>query len=144
MTPEWPKVMAAYNTWMNERLLALLADLSDDERKRDRGAFFGSIHGTLNHLLFGDLMWMARFLGRERPRLKMGEMIHEDFADLRAARTEMDVQIVAWAEAVDHVRQGGVNLGAVFRPPGQAAFVRAAGKAAPASSARPVIVSRVR
>ena len=86
---------------MNERLYALLPNILDAERKRDRGAFFGSIHGTLNHLLFGDLMWMARFQGRERPRLKMGEIIHEDFADLRAARTEMDAQIVAWAEAVD-------------------------------------------
>jgi uncharacterized damage-inducible protein DinB len=69
MTPEWPKVMAAYNRWMNECLYALLPNIPDAERKRDRGAFFGSIHGTLNHLLFGDLMWMARFEGRERPRL---------------------------------------------------------------------------
>lgn len=100
MTPEWPKVMAAYNRWMNERVYALLADTPDTERKRDRGAFFGSIHGTLNHLLFGDLMWMARFQGRERPRLKMGEIIHDNFADLRAARAEMDAQIVTWADAL--------------------------------------------
>lgn len=101
MTPEWPKVMATYNRWMNERLFALLVDLPDDERKRARGAFFGSIYGTLNHLLFGDLMWMARFQGLERPQLKMGEVIHDDFADLRAARTQMDVRIAGWAENLD-------------------------------------------
>jgi hypothetical protein len=51
---EWARSMAAYNRWMNERLYAVVAGLSDAERKRDRGAFFRSIHGTLNHLLLGD------------------------------------------------------------------------------------------
>ncbi len=101
MTPDWPKMMAAYNQWMNGRIYALLADVPDAERKCDRGAFFGSIHGTLNHLLFGDLMWMARFEGLERPRLKMGEIIHDDFADLRGARIEMDTRIVSWADSLD-------------------------------------------
>lgn len=46
--------MAAYNRWMNERVYAACAQLSDEQRKQDLGAFFGSIHGTLNHLLVGD------------------------------------------------------------------------------------------
>jgi uncharacterized damage-inducible protein DinB len=54
------------------------------------------MHGTLNHLLFADLMWMPRFEAQERPRLKMGEIIHDDFADLRAARADMDTRI--WPE----------------------------------------------
>ena len=54
--------MARYNRWMNERFYALLAQMADDERRRERGAFFGSIHGTLNHLLWGDRMWLGRFI----------------------------------------------------------------------------------
>jgi uncharacterized damage-inducible protein DinB len=60
---EWARTLAAYNRWMNERLYALCADLPDPERKRDRGAFFRSIHGTLNHLLLADRIWLGRFTG---------------------------------------------------------------------------------
>src|SRR5690348_18374029 len=55
------RVFARYNRWMNERLYALCATLSDADRKRDRGAFFRSIHGTLNHLLLTDRAWLGRF-----------------------------------------------------------------------------------
>src|SRR5260370_23283185 len=63
ITPEYCQLMARYNRWMNERLYGLCAAMADGERKRDRGAFFGSIHGTLNHLLWGDRMWLGRFAG---------------------------------------------------------------------------------
>lgn len=53
--------MAAYNRWMNKRLYAVCAELSDVERREDRGAFFKSIHGTLNHLLLADRIWLGRF-----------------------------------------------------------------------------------
>ena len=49
ISPEYCQLMARYNRWMNERMYALLAELPDGERKRERGAFFGSMHGTLNH-----------------------------------------------------------------------------------------------
>ena len=58
------RTMAHYNRWMNERLYAVCAEIPDGERRRDRGAFFKSIHGTLNHLLLGDRLWMGRFLDR--------------------------------------------------------------------------------
>jgi uncharacterized damage-inducible protein DinB len=51
---EWARTFSAYDRWMNERFYALSADLPDAERRRDRGAFFRSIHGTLNHGLIGD------------------------------------------------------------------------------------------
>src|SRR4051794_15966313 len=51
MSPEWLGALARYNTWMNGKLYALAAALSDEVRKRDSGAFFKSIHGTFNHLL---------------------------------------------------------------------------------------------
>jgi uncharacterized damage-inducible protein DinB len=61
------QTLARYSAWMNRRLYALCAALPDEERRRDRGAFFGSIHRTLNHLLLADSVWMTRFSGdRER------------------------------------------------------------------------------
>ena len=63
IAPAYCQLMARYNRWMNERLYAVVAGIDDEERKRDRGAFFGSMHGTLNHLLWGDLMWLGRFTG---------------------------------------------------------------------------------
>ncbi|HEY1227160.1 MAG TPA: DinB family protein, partial [Ramlibacter sp.] len=53
--------LARYNRWFNERLYDACERLPDDERRRDRGAFFGSVHGTLNHLVWGDKLWLARF-----------------------------------------------------------------------------------
>ena len=54
-------VMATYNQWMNQKLYELCADIPDLERKSDRGAFFKSIHGTLNHILIADSIWLGRF-----------------------------------------------------------------------------------
>ena len=55
------QVLARYNSWMNRRLYDVAGTLSDDERTRDLGAFFGSVHGTLNHLLLADRAWLYRF-----------------------------------------------------------------------------------
>jgi uncharacterized damage-inducible protein DinB len=60
--------LARYNTWMNRKIYASCATLSDEERKRDLRAFFGSIHGTLNHLLLTDRVQLGRFIGAERVR----------------------------------------------------------------------------
>jgi hypothetical protein len=51
---DYAVAMAAYNQWMNEKVYVAAAELSDDERKRDLGAAFRSVHGTLNHLLLTD------------------------------------------------------------------------------------------
>ena len=62
------KTMAQYNTWMNRSIYGTCAALSDEERKRDLHAFFGSIHRTLNHLLLTDRVQMGRFVGADRTR----------------------------------------------------------------------------
>ncbi len=90
------QTMARYNAWMNEKLYAAAAALSDAERKRDRGAFFGSIHGTLDHILLGDRAWMNRLAGRDYPMRPIGELLYEDFAALHEARVAMDADILAW------------------------------------------------
>lgn len=55
------KTMAAYNCWQNENIYRAADSVPDGERRADKGAFFGSIHATLSHLLWGDLRWMSRF-----------------------------------------------------------------------------------
>src|SRR4029079_19338115 len=84
---------ARYNTLANQRLYAAAADIADTDRKRDVGAFFGSLHGTLNHVLIGDRIWMTRLNGGEAPSTGLDAILHESFDLLRAARVEMDGRI---------------------------------------------------
>jgi uncharacterized damage-inducible protein DinB len=126
ITPAYARTMARYNRWQNESLYREAVKLSDEERQRDRGAFFGSIHGTLNHLFWGDSLWLSRFGGGEKPRTasvkdSVGEF--EDFADLAVARPALDARIIAWAEALtaetiagDITWWSGINKANVSRP----------------------------
>ena len=97
---DYAMAMAAYNRWMNERMYACAAELSDEERKRDLGAAFRSIHGTLNHLLLADRSWLERFHGEPVTMRSPDQELHTDFEELRAARREMDAEISAWAESL--------------------------------------------
>lgn len=90
---------ARYNTRANVRLYDACATLDDSARKRDLGAFFGSLHGTLNHLLLGDRIWMARFEGREHVSTGLDAILHDDFAALGAARQAFDARIEAFFAA---------------------------------------------
>jgi uncharacterized damage-inducible protein DinB len=103
ITPAFVRTMAVYNAEMNRRLYAAAARLPDEERKRPRGAFWGSIHGTLNHLLWGDQVWMARFDNWPRPAvtIKQSAELIGDFAELAAARVMADADISRWAAKVD-------------------------------------------
>lgn len=91
------QTLAAYNRWMNERLYEVCAGLSDEARKRDRGAFFKSIHGTLNHLLLADKIWMGRFAGTPFTPKSLDQELYADFAEQRQERTRMDDAIQDWA-----------------------------------------------
>lgn len=104
--PGYAQVMARYNGWMNDKVYAVCEQLSDEERKADRGAFFKSIHSTLNHLLWGDSMWIARFtegtpLAKPFPKTGIGIDLHEDWNTLKAARQTMDADIGAWAATLN-------------------------------------------
>ncbi len=85
--------LARYNTRANASVYDACATLSDAERRRDRGGFFGSIHGTLNHIMVGDRIWFARFEGAAVPPLTLDTILFEDFVELRAAREAEDVRI---------------------------------------------------
>ena len=100
MDPAAAQAMAEYNRWMNERLYECCARLPDRERKRDAGAFFKSIHGTLNHLLLGDKVWMGRFTGKPFAFTSLAQELHADFDELRAERASVDKAIIDWARAL--------------------------------------------
>ena len=100
MDPTAAQAMAQYNRWMNERLYECCARLPDRERKRDAGAFFKSIHGTLNHLLLGDKVWMGRFTGKPFAFTSLAQELHADFDELRAERASVDKAIIDWARAL--------------------------------------------
>ena len=97
ITPAYCQLCARYGRWMNERMVAALTGLADDERKRDRGAFFGSIHRTLNHLVWADRVWLGRFTGDPFGEAAYGADLFDDFAALAAAREDADRRILDWA-----------------------------------------------
>jgi len=95
------RTYARYNRWMNERLYAVCAEIPDEERKRDRGAFFGSIHGTFNHLLLGDRLWMGRFVDEPFAIESLDQELYADFDELRTERARTDEDIIAFSESLD-------------------------------------------
>lgn len=101
ISADYAVTMAHYNEWMNRRLYALCATLDDAERKRDRGAFFGSIHRSLDHIVYADLAFLSRFTGDPPAAPELGVELYPDFADLRAARAALDARILAWAATLD-------------------------------------------
>ncbi|MBX3514092.1 MAG: damage-inducible protein DinB [Xanthobacteraceae bacterium] len=90
------KMFAGYNAWANERLYDAAAKLSAEEYRADRGAFFKSIHGTLNHILVADRIWMKRFTGQGEAPATLDAILHEDLDSLRAARDREDARIEAY------------------------------------------------
>ena len=95
--------MARYNRWQNENLYGVADRLSAEERRRERGAFFGSIEKTLSHLLWGDRAWMHRLAGTPKPQGGIAESVslYGDWEELKSARANFDQTIVAWAATVE-------------------------------------------
>ena len=83
------RVMAAYNSQMNRQFYAACSELTDAERKQDRGAFFRSIHGTLNHLLLVDRLWLGSFTDNPATYTSLDEELYADFGELQAERERM-------------------------------------------------------
>jgi uncharacterized damage-inducible protein DinB len=94
------RLMAEYNGWMNGKLYALCATLSDAERRQDRGAFFRSIHGTLNHIMFGDLAFLSRLTGNPPQVPEMNTEFATSFDELRRKRSALDERIAAWTQTL--------------------------------------------
>jgi uncharacterized damage-inducible protein DinB len=88
--------LAAYNRWANRRVYSDAATLPDEVRKHGAGLFFGSLHGTLNHMLVADYIWMRRFTGDGPQPERLNQILHDDFTELRAAREAEDDRIFAF------------------------------------------------
>ena len=100
---DYVRLMAAYGDWQNNSLFLAASALSDAERRRDRGAFFGSIHATLNHLLWGDQIWMHRLAGTPAPApkdIRSSLEMHAEWDALAADRKAMNQSVLDWAGRV--------------------------------------------
>jgi uncharacterized damage-inducible protein DinB len=102
ITPAYVQMMARYNTWQNRSHYTAASTLSAAEREQERGAFFGSIHRTLSHILWGDQAWMHRFTGTPKPEGSIvdSQFSQPDWLALVQLRQEFDVVISDWAQAV--------------------------------------------
>ncbi|MDH3693618.1 MAG: damage-inducible protein DinB [Gammaproteobacteria bacterium] len=126
ISTEYIRLMAAYTSWQNQNIYHAADTLSDIERKEDRGAFFGSIHATLNHLLWGDQVWMHRLAGTPKPTqpdISGSVNTHEDWDALKADRISTDRALIEWVSRVkeDDIRgnftwYSGISQTEVCRP----------------------------
>ncbi len=101
---DYVKRMARYNRWQNENLYGVADGLRDEERRRERGAFFGSIHNTLSHLLWADRIWMSRLSsGVSKPPggIRESVSLYPDWRELKDERARFDATIIDWAETIE-------------------------------------------
>ncbi|GAA4325869.1 DinB family protein [Pigmentiphaga soli] len=94
-------MFAHYNAWANGRLYDAVAALDDAAYRADRGAFFKSVHGTLNHLLVTDCIWLGRFTGEGGPGYRLDAILFQDFDALRRARVAQDQAILDYVAGLD-------------------------------------------
>lgn len=101
-------LMAEYSQFMNEQFFEVAAKLTEDQLSVDRGAFFGSILGTFNHILVGDLIWLSRFSthsdrfksliavqGLPHPK-SLNQVIYPNLELLKPIRVQVDAAIKHW------------------------------------------------
>jgi uncharacterized damage-inducible protein DinB len=92
---------AAYNRWANARLYEAALSLGDDDYRRNVGAFFKSMHGTLNHLLLTDRLWLKRLTGEGDHPDRLDAILYEDRRALGLARADEDDRIVRLVQSLD-------------------------------------------
>src|SRR2546421_11607262 len=93
--------LAAYNRWANARLYAAALDLSDRAYRLHIGVFFGGLHGTLNHLLLTDRLWLKRLTGEGDHPNQLNAILYDDRAELTQARIAEDNRLVAVIDTYD-------------------------------------------
>ncbi len=95
---DYVQTMARYNQWQNKSIYHAADTLSDGERRATRGAFWGSIHGTLCHLVWGDQQWLSRFAGSPKPPVGLTDSstMITDWTELKRQREAFDEAILDW------------------------------------------------
>lgn len=91
-------MMASYNAWANVRLYRMAGTLADELYRKDVGAYFKSLHGTLNHLLVADRIWMRRLTGSGDQPKSLDAIVFDDLSPLRAARVAEDKRIIEFVQ----------------------------------------------
>lgn len=94
MNLDYFRTLARYNRWANHRLYAVCAELPLDEFEQPRAAFFGSIKGTLNHLVVGDRAWLDRLEGMPAEIRAYDQVMGDDLKSLWHVRMEQDARII--------------------------------------------------
>lgn len=102
------QALARYNQWANDLLYGAASALTEAQFAEDRGAFFGSVRGTLNHILVADRIWLARIENAGPRPAALDELLFEGFDDLRAARVAEDERIIRVVAEMAEERFGGV------------------------------------
>jgi len=101
-------MFALYNRWCNERLYEASAKLSDADYRAEKGAFFGSVHRTLNHLVVTDRIWMRRFTGEGPIHTELDEVPYDDLGSLGEARREEDERIIFYVDSLAEADLAGM------------------------------------
>ncbi len=99
---------AAHNRWANARLYEAALSLSEADYRRDVGAFFKSMHGTLNHLLLTDRLWLKRLTGEGEHPNQLNTIIYDDRYALASARADEDDRIVSYVASLDEAALDGL------------------------------------
>jgi len=110
ISTDFTQVMAAYNKWQNDSIYGAADKLSDPVRRKHRGAFFGSIHQTLCHILWADQLWLSRFGDFDPPApLSITDSVNmeEDWNALKGARQITDQIIINWSLGLEQSDFGG-------------------------------------
>ena len=95
-------MLSNYNMWMNEKFYHICDELDEDVRNKDLGSFFGSIHRTLDHILYGDIAWIERLRdGKFTPR-DINQMMYPDWNELKKHRVIVDKEIETWVKTLTH------------------------------------------
>ena len=111
------QTLARYNRWMNEKLFSIGAQMSDAERKHNRGAPFHSLHGTWNHLLVADRLWLGRFKSQPFSVPSLDYELFADFEELKRGRETTDAEIFAWVDLLsDDDLQSDLTFTSISQP----------------------------
>jgi uncharacterized damage-inducible protein DinB len=100
ITPAWFREMAEYNKWQNGNVLPLLDAMSEQERNKDRGLFFNSLHRTFDHIAMCDTWFLDTLQDRPPVPFTPDRVLHADWPSLKEARHRLDREIIALANAI--------------------------------------------
>ena len=100
------QLLANFNTWANTKIFSSCKKLDDTEYKKDRKAFFSSIHGTLNHLLVVDRAYISRIEGKNHDLKSLDQILYENLFQLEEARIKEDKRLV---DLVNNLSKESIN-----------------------------------